>query len=334
MHILHAADDAFQHSASAMAQLALGWGYAHSDVGKVWQWLEQELGRQTDLGCIPQVHHAQICTPPFYSILAWTCWKKDPSIARIEDLFAALLQSHRFWYLHRDPQEMGLPCIHFAEEAVMPEFFHQHYSSSPFQIQDPAFLGLLCRANECLIEMGEKLNHDLGDLVQWQELTVFGLNEDLWDDASKSYCGFDLLSGQKLGLPNLANYLPLWAGVPDQEQAEQLCRGLIKGYFREDYWALPTQIPGSGTEKGRVSLLLNRCIYAGLLRYGFKDNATYLRKSTLAMVGDYGFYPEYQSMVDHHENIGIGAGNNLPSAALVIDLATGIAEKRFFEQNW
>lgn len=332
MHILHAADDAFQHSASAMAQLALGLGYAHSDVGKVWHWLKQELGRQTDLGCIPLVHDPHSCTPPLHSILAWTCWKKDPSIARIEELFAALLQSHRFWYLHRDPQEMGLPCIHFAEEAVMPAFFRNY--NTPFQIQDPAFLGLLCRANECLIEMGEKLNHDLGDLVQWHELTVFGLNEDLWDDASKSYCGFDLGSGQKLGLPNLANYLPLWAGVPDQEQAEQLCRGLIKGYFRDNYWALPIQLPSTGSSGETVSLLLNRMIYAGLLRYGFKENASYLRKSSLQMVGDYGFYNLYQAAMHPYDNIGIGMGNSASTAALVLDLAEGIAEKRGFEQNW
>ena len=145
MHILHTADDAFQYTASAMEQLALGLGYAHSDVGKVWQWLEQELGRQTEQGNIPQVQATQSCTPPIHSILAWTCWKKDPSSARIEELFDALLQSHHYWYLHRDPQELGLPCIHFAEEAVLPEFF-QNYNA-PFQIQDPAFLGLLCRAN-------------------------------------------------------------------------------------------------------------------------------------------------------------------------------------------
>ena len=334
MHILHETDDAFQHTASAMEQLALGLGYAHCDVGKVWHWLEQELGRQTEHGCIPQVHDAQSYMPPFYSILAWTCWKKDPSIARVEDLFDALLQSHRYWYLHRDPQEMGLPCIHFAEEAVMPAFFHQHYGSSPFQIQDPAFLGLLCRANECLIEMGEKLHHDLGDLLQWQDLTVFGLNEDLWDDPSKSYCAYDLVAGQKLNTPSLAHYLPLWAGVPDQEQAERLCRSLIKGYFQDSYWALPMQLPTKGSSGETVSLLLNRMIYAGLLRYGFKENASYLRSSSLQMVGSYGFYGLYQALMHPYDNIGIGKGSSAVTAALVLDLANGIPEKRSFEQNW
>ncbi|MDX2067401.1 MAG: hypothetical protein SFV55_03185 [Haliscomenobacter sp.] len=332
MHILHATDDAFQHTASAMEQLALGLGYAHSDVGKVWHWLEQELSRQTEQGCIPQVQDAQICTPPFYSILAWACWKKDPSAARIEALFDALLQSHHYWYLHRDPQEMGLPCIHFAEETVLPEFFQNYHA--PFKIQDPAFLGLLCRANECLIEMGEKLQRDLGDLIQWHELTVFGLNEDLWDDASKSYCGFDLHSGQKLGNPNLANYLPLWAGVPDQELAEGMCRNLIKRYFRDNYWLLPSRLPASGSSNETVSLLLNRIIYAGLIRYGFKENASYLRNSSLQMVGNYGFYKSYQALMHPYDNMGIGKGNSAVAAALVLDLANGIAEKRGFEQSW
>jgi hypothetical protein len=214
----------------------------------------------------------------------------------------------------------------------MPEFFQNH--PTPFQIQDPAFLGLLCRANECLIEMGEKLQRDLSDLIQWHELTVFGLNEDLWDDASKSYCGFDLLSGQKIGLPNLANYLPLWAGVPDQELAEEMCRNLIKRYFREEYWALPVQMPTKGSTGETTSLFLNRVIYAGLLRYGFKENASYLRNSSLQMVGNYGFYRLYQALMHPFDNIGIGKGNSAAAAALVLDLATGIPEKREFEQNW
>lgn len=332
VHILHATDDAFQHTASVMEQLALGLGYAHSDVGIVWHWLEQELGRQTEQGCIPQLQATQSSTPPFHSILAWACWKKDPSIARIEELFDALLQSHHYWYLHRDPQEVGLPCIHFAEEAVMPEFFQNYHA--PFQIQDPAFLGLLCRANECLIEMGEKLQRDLNDLIQWHELTVFGLNEDLWDESSKSYCGFDLGSDAKLDNPNLANYLPLWAGVPDQELAEEMCRNLIKRYFQDAYWALPTQLPTKGSSGETISLLLNRVIYAGLLRYGFKENASYLRKSSLQMVGNYGFHKLYQALMHPHDNIGIGKGNSAVTAALVLDLAEGIAEKRSFEQDW
>lgn len=328
MQLLHAADVAIPHTASAMEQFALGLGYTQLNPATTWHWLEEELNRQTATGFIPQHEQPAACMPPFYSILAWHCWKKDTSFP-IKTLFPALLRSHCFWYEQRDPQEMGLPCIHFAEESILP----QRFNNSNLQVQDPAFLALLCRANECLIEMGEKLHFDLGDLLSWHELTVFGLNEDLWDEETGTYCAYDLQSRQKIKSSQLSHYLPLWAGVPDQEQAEKLCRSLIKGYFQEDCWALPTQLPVA-SDNSKVSLLLNRLIYAGLLRYGFKDNAAYLRKSTLAMVGDYGFYPAYLALIDPYKNIGIGAGNDLPSAALVLDLASGIAEKRGFEQNW
>lgn len=329
MQLLHAADVAIPHHAPPMEQFALGLGYTQLNPSTSWHWLEEELARLTETGFIPQRKQPIACVPPFHSILAWHCWKKDHSFP-IKAIFPALLRAHCFWYEQRDLQEMGLPCIHFPEESLLP----QRFNTSTLQIQDPAFLALLCRANECLIEMGEKLHYDLGDLLRWHELTVFGLNEDLWDEDKLVYCGFDLQTGQKLQHSDLSHYLPLWAGVPDQEQAEQLCQSLIKGYFQEDCWALPTQIPVSGAEKGRVSLLLNRCIYAGLLRYGFKENAAYLRKSTLAMVNDYGFYPEYQALADPYSNIGVGVGNDLSSAALVLDLANGIAEKRGFEQHW
>lgn len=329
LQMLHEADDAFLHHPPAMEQFALGLGYTQVDPAKTWQWITAELSRQTEEGAIPQLQQPAACMPPIYSILAWHCWKKDTTLP-LEELFAALLRSHSYWYEQRDLQEMGLPCIHFPEESI----FSTRFNGANLQVQDPAFLAILCRANECLIEMGEKLHHDLGDLVSWHELTVFGLNEDLWEESTQTYCAYDLLTQQKLTTSHLSHYLPLWAGVPDQEQAEHLCRSLITGYFRENHWPLPTQLPASNREKGQVSLLLNRCIYAGLLRYGFKENAAYLRKSTLKMVGDYGFYPEYQALADPYDNIGMGTGNHLPTAAVVLDLANGIAEKRGFEQNW
>jgi hypothetical protein len=80
--------------------------------------------------------------------------------------------------------------------------------------------------------------------------------------------------------------------------------------------------------------LLNRLLYVGLLRYGFKENAALLKRKTLQMVGDYGFYPRYQAAMDPYTNIGLGAGNEPSAAALILDLATGIPEKRSLEQIW
>jgi hypothetical protein len=338
MEIVHSAADALENSASAMEQYALGLGYTYSDPAGAWTWFHRELSRQTPQGNLPNVQNLLANTPPFHAILAWYWWKKDPESAPINACFDGLVNLHRYWYEQRDPAELGLPAIHFAEESLIPEFLKNVYHSTPFKVQDPAFLGLLCRANECLIELGEALGKDLTELLQWQELTIFGLNEDLWDAQLGVYRMMDLDSGKSLRAQWLSNYIPLWAGVPDQEQAEKMCRSLVKGFFRENYWVLPTQIPTESTSETEanevVSPLLNRLIYAGLLRYGFKENANYLNKKALQMVGSYGFYPNYKALMHPYDNIGIGKGNAAGTAAIVLDMANGVLEKSSFEQIW
>ncbi|MBK9490067.1 MAG: hypothetical protein IPO07_15800 [Haliscomenobacter sp.] len=268
------------HCTSALEQYALGLGHTYTDHTRSWDWLQQTLASQANHGSIPNVQQPQASTLPFHSILAWHWWKKDPKTARIEACYEALLKTHAYWYEQRDPHELGLPCIHFVEESLWPESLQAIYGTGSFQVQDPGFLALLCRANECLADMGEALGKDLSTLLEWQELTVFGLNEDLWDDRTNIYCPYDVVQAKRLPGPSLSNYLPMWAGVPDQEQAERLGRSLVKSFFREEYWALPTQIPQEKTGETETSLavspLLNRLMYTGLIRYGFVENANYL----------------------------------------------------------
>lgn len=318
-----------------MEQYALGLGYAHVDVPSAWQWLQRELARQDHQGNIPQIIQTQAATPPFYSILVWNWWKKVPEALDLSLCFAALYQQQRYWYEQRDPQGLGLPSIHWPEEAPLPELYTALYPQGNFVVQDPAFLALLCRANECLIDLGQSIGTDITELVQWQELSVFGLNEDLWHVPSKRYRALDVSTGEYLADASwLSQYLPLYAGVPDQEQAEHLCRSLITTHFLPDFWLLPIQAVGKEHSTTTVSLLLNRLLYVGLLRYGFKENAALLKRKTLQMVGDYGFYPRYQAAMDPYTNIGLGAGNEPSAAALILDLATGIPEKRSLEQIW
>lgn len=332
IQVMFAGDSAFLHNASPLEEFSLGLGVAQENPALIWQWLEQELEKKTTQGFIAQKQNPLAAVPPFYSIVAWNAWKKNPSQARVEQIFDALLHTHQYWYIQRDPQELGLPSIHFPEEAFFLSFNPSLTPSIPFQIQDPGFLGLLCRANECLIEMAQSFNLDPGELIQWNELTVFGLNEDLWDDSTKTYFCYDLKADKKMKSLGLSQFLPLWGGVPDQEQAEGLCRNLIKRHFKEDFWSLPIQSPdfiqpeAIATEK--VSPCLNRLIYVGLLRYGFKESARFLKESTLEMVKTYGFHNEYQALMDPYAQIGLGKGNAAATAGIIVDLIKGTGVKK------
>ncbi|MEF9437601.1 MAG: hypothetical protein L0922_02190, partial [Candidatus Mariimomonas ferrooxydans] len=58
---------------------------------------------------------------------------------------------------------------------------HAVLEESPFLVYDILFNTILCRANECLIELGKLLNEDTGDLVERLESTRKSIQECLWD---------------------------------------------------------------------------------------------------------------------------------------------------------
>ncbi len=91
-------------------------------------------------------------------------------------MYKKVLAKHKNLYDLFDPLEEGLPATG--------------------NIQDPLFLMALTWSNESLIHLGHMLNFDVLDVIQWHELTIYSMNDKLWDDECGGYQLYNLAEEQ------------------------------------------------------------------------------------------------------------------------------------------
>jgi alpha,alpha-trehalase len=131
------------------------------------------------------------------------------------------------------------------------------------------------------------------------------INRYLWDESSGFYWDYDLRTGERLrGTPrSLASFVPLWAGVADQDQASRVVEHLPAFEYDhglvacEEGWAdqtehnYPTGWPYS-----------HWYVCSGLRAYGFHDEASRIAMKWLRLVsnefGQTGAIRERHNVVD------------------------------------
>lgn len=197
----------------------------------------------------------------------------------------------------------------------------------PFQIQDPLFNGVLCWSNEALIEMGHVLGEDVLEIILWNELTVHSMNEKLWNQEKGYYHAFDRVAHAPIPIPVNSGLLPLVGLVPTQEQAEAMLRhleGPTFGGAPKDVYLCPTYSPQAKDIdyarywRGPVWINTNWLLYQGLLRYDMKDMAERVRRDSLELLDQFGFY-EYFDPRKGAAQAGYGTAQFSWSAALCLD---------------
>lgn len=129
------------------------------------------------------------------------------------------------------------------------------------------------------------------DAEKWLEVyehIKMQMNALLWDEESGAY--YDrLFNGQLSKMLTPASFLPMFAGIPNKEQAKKMVKTLT------DENLLWTNCPLATIEKkhstystdmwrGGVWLNLNYFVIKGLMNYGYEDVAEELKNKTLAMV--------------------------------------------------
>lgn len=204
------------------------------------------------------------------------------------------------------------------------------YESSPFLIQDPLFNTILVRSNECMIEIAQLIGEDVSDLVGWNDLTIWSMNEKLWNEEIGGYDAWDLRANEKLAVPTSSALLPMFGNIPDQDQAEMMlqlllgdgfhgpddnslylcpsCNQLSNAFNPENYWC------------GPVWINMNWMLYQGLLNYEFNDIAENLKDDTIELLSDNGFYEYYDPRKGATTVAGYGTHSFSWSAALCYDL--------------
>jgi glycogen debranching enzyme len=221
----------------------------------------------------------------------------------------------RFAYLVR----LSAECDY--DEAKMRE-------SCPFLVQDVLFNALVCQADKDLAQIARALGEDGAFFEERAEKTARAMNEKLWDAEHSTYLDFDLVAQRLIYVYVAPNFVPLFAGIPDEERAKRMVSALEDAGFGlsdESITPVPSYDPygfaffPTRYWRGPVWININWFLAQGLDRYGYEDHARRLRKTIVSLCHDEGFY-EYLDPLTRK-----GRGSDLFSwtAALLLDVMRG-----------
>ncbi len=202
------------------------------------------------------------------------------------------------------------------------------YADCPFLIQDPLFNGVLSWSNEALIKIGSLIGEDIAEPMQWHELTIWSMNEKLWDEEWGIYNAYDLRAQEIIPVETSSGFMPLCGEVPDQEQAEAMLRTLESAAFGgrpEETWLCPTysllaeDVNFQKYWRGPVWINLNWLLYRGLLRYDMEEMAERVKQHSLQLLDAHGFFEYFDPRRTAAGEGGCGTDTFSWSAALCLD---------------
>jgi hypothetical protein len=198
----------------------------------------------------------------------------------------------------------------------------------PFLVQDVLFNALLCQADKDLAQIARALGQDAALFEERAERTARAMNEKLWDEEHSIYQDFDLVAQRLIYVYVAPNFVPLFAGIPDEERARRMVSALedagfglsdksikpVPGYDRYGFAFFPTRY-----WRGPVWINIDWFLAQGLDRYGYEDHARRLRETIVSLCHDEGFYEYFDPLT------GTGRGSDLFSwsAALFLDVMSG-----------
>lgn len=255
----------------------------------------------------------------------------DRALARFEVRKASLPAYRRVDTLLVDPAARPSNAEYDRYAYLVKLFRDQNYDEdcirevSPFLIQDVLFNTLLIQANHDLSAIASSLGEDPTPFDRWARQTTQGMNSKLWDPEHAIYFDYDLINRQPVHAHVAAGFSPLFAGVPNVEQANQILAGLNShGFCRinETCWAVPSfdrEEPGYSPNRywrGPIWINLNWMLYWGLRCYGFQEYADRVKNSIIELPRRYGFYEYF----DPDTGRGHGSDDFSWTAALLIDL--------------
>jgi mannosylglycerate hydrolase len=196
----------------------------------------------------------------------------------------------------------------------------------PFLVQDALFNTLLCQADRDLAEIARILGEDPSPFEDRAERTAQAMNRKLWDEEHSTYLDFDLVADRPLQVYVAAGFLPLYAGIPDEDQARRMVSSLESPCFclgDENVRAVPSyDRHGFGFSperywRGPVWVNVDWLLMRGLERYGFDKQAGYLRQAIIDLIENEGFHEYFDPLSGR----GHGSGFFSWTAALFLDVA-------------
>ncbi|MCF7923052.1 MAG: glycoside hydrolase [Candidatus Marinimicrobia bacterium] len=192
-----------------------------------------------------------------------------------------------------------------------------------FAIQSLLFNTLHLKSRQSLIKIAEIIGDDAGDIAYNIDQAMDSFESKFWNIDKDRYLDYDMVSQSSIDIDNISQFLPLFTGVPSQEQADKLISILQSASFwPEPGFGICTQAQNSIQYdrecywRGPVWINLNWMIIHGLELYGRADLAQRLAHQTLLLVSDHGFYEYFNP----ETGAGLGSDSFSWTAALVLDL--------------
>ena len=197
-----------------------------------------------------------------------------------------------------------------------------------FAVQDVLFNAILLRADEDLRTMAVTLGERTDEIEDWISHMRSNFNTRFWDEGTGLYYDYDLKVAEPIRVNTASTFVPLFAGVPSETQAQRLVDEHLLNPAEYapagdvSHWVTTTARTEPAWEarrywRGPVWIIMNWLLIEGLLRYGYNDLANLVRQNTLALIESAGFREYY----DARDGSGCGSSDFSWSAALALELA-------------
>ncbi len=198
----------------------------------------------------------------------------------------------------------------------------------PFLVQDVLFNALLVRSNYGLISLAERLDIDATEIAEWNKKTIAAINSKLWNNESGFYFAYDLKNNKSIPIKTSSGFMPLFAGICNDEQVTRLVDHLTSTFVKNDKWKL---CPSTAADeesfnavkywRGPVWINVNWMLYHGLLRYGKNEIAKKVKNDSLYLMENIGMYEYFDPQPEDEGGTtkGLGADAFSWSAALYLD---------------
>ncbi|MDO8366084.1 MAG: trehalase family glycosidase [Saprospiraceae bacterium] len=206
------------------------------------------------------------------------------------------------------------------------------WNDYPFQVQEPMFNAILNHSNEALLELGQWLGQDTGQLREWYTQTNQALSHKLWDESLGVFVSYDRVHRRPIPITTAGGLIPLLCGAANAEQSARMVSLIqsptFSGTSENPAWlCASTALDEPGFDacrywRGPVWINMNWLLFHGLRRYGQADLAARLRSDSLELVRKFGFWEYYnpwKNLPEGEKNGGYGADQFSWTAALVLD---------------
>ncbi|MBR5497104.1 MAG: hypothetical protein IKV76_03895 [Clostridia bacterium] len=277
-------------------------GHRHLDADRAQNLILVLFDVQRDDGFIPHMarpdYQSLITQPPVIGWGAWSVYEKSGDKKFLETVFehnkAFLLwcQNNRrktekeLYSWHTNPEHNNR-----CDESGMD-------NSPRFDTQSDLFaVDLSCyMANETRVM--KKIAEELGDTQNaeffslWHEKIKADINSTLWCESDGFYYDFDIQNNCFNKVQSVASFLPVFAGVCDDDK----CRQLVKHLENNEEFGTEFPIPsiskkdktfGSDMWRGPVWINYNYMISEGLAFYGYNDLSQKIRAKTLEVINEW-----------------------------------------------